>query len=324
MTRILKALGIGILCLVVAAIAIGPLASWFRETESLANARPDQGQVAQTRDGQIFFQIHGDEGPLVILAHGSGAWSQFWEGSFDALTGNGFRVVAFDMPPMGFSGPAEGNDYGRRAQADRIADLVDHLGEAPILVGHSFGAGPMVEFAFQSPDKVAGLVIVDGALAVGSHETPKDLPAVLKPLPVRTSLLSTTATNPMLTRTLLGQFVYRKDAITDRHIEVLQQPLTLKGATGDLGHWMPSLLVPPLDALSTRQENYKAFTKSAHIIWGDKDTVTPLDQGREIHDLLPNSSLTILQDIGHIPHVEDPAVFNAALISALSKMASTD
>ena len=315
---------VGALCLVVllvvAVVAVGPGATWVRETETLAQARPMYGHVIQTRDGELFYQQHGTVGPIVVMAHGSGAWSQFWESAFEPLVAAGYRVVAFDMPPMGYSGPAKNNEYGRVEQANRISDLIASLGEKPILVGHSFGAGPMVEVAFQSPDRIQGLVIVNGALGLHGHVSPGQLPAPLRPLGVRKGLVSLTATNPLLTRTLLKQMVYRKEAVTDRHIEILQAPLVVNGATRDASYWLPSLLVAPTDALSTRAESYAHFQRPTHLIWGDKDTVTPLSQAEAIHALLPNSELTVLPDVGHIPHVEAPALLNAALIKALNDM----
>ena len=74
------------------------------------------------------------------------------------------------------------------------------------------------------------------------------------------------------------------------------------------------------DALSTRPEAYAAFSQPTHIIWGEEDTVTPLSQAVEIDGLIPNSELTILSEIGHIPHIEDPETLNSALIEALSKI----
>ena len=56
------------------------------------------------------------------------------------------------------------------------------------------------------------------------------------------------------------------------------------------------------------------------MIWGDKDTLTPLAQGRDIQSLIQNASLEVLPGLGHIPQIEDPAVFAAALVTALRGM----
>lgn len=299
---------------------IGPVASHLRENETIEAARPEYGHIIKTRDGALYYQQHGDVGPIVIVAHGSGAWSQFWEGSFRPLVAAGFRVVAFDMPPMGYSGPAKDHNYDRVAQAQRVEDLIHHLGAKPILVGHSFGAGPMVEAAFRNPDRVTGLIIIDGALSLNAHESPTSMPFFLQPLWFRQIVVSLTGTNPMLTRTFLKQLVYRQNAITDRHIDILQQPQSIHGTTENISHWLESLLVTPDNALSIRSNAYESFPLPTHIIWGQEDTVTPLSQAQAIHQLLPHSTLTTLTKIGHIPHIEDPDAFNTALITALKQL----
>ena len=56
------------------------------------------------------------------------------------------------------------------------------------------------------------------------------------------------------------------------------------------------------------------------ILWGDKDTVTPVEQANDLKALIPQASLTWLPDLGHIPQIEDPAFFNEALLKALAKL----
>ena len=55
------------------------------------------------------------------------------------------------------------------------------------------------------------------------------------------------------------------------------------------------------------------------ILWGDQDHVTPVDQARDLQTLIPRASLTLLPGLGHIPQIEDPTLFNEALLKALAK-----
>jgi pimeloyl-ACP methyl ester carboxylesterase len=56
------------------------------------------------------------------------------------------------------------------------------------------------------------------------------------------------------------------------------------------------------------------------IIWGDKDSVTPLWQGEKLNKIIPNSSLSVLKGLGHIPQIEDPVQFNNSLIPFLERV----
>ena len=56
------------------------------------------------------------------------------------------------------------------------------------------------------------------------------------------------------------------------------------------------------------------------MLWGDEDSITPLEQAHDLQTLLPQATLTILPELGHIPQIEDPDAFNAALLMALGKL----
>ncbi|MEO3414336.1 alpha/beta hydrolase [Roseovarius sp. CAU 1744] len=294
-------------------------AAMLRETQSAAEARPESGRMIQTAMGAIYVQEAGPEGgPPLLLAHGTAAWSGLWAETMAALAGQGYRVIAFDMPPFGFSERDAAGDYGRRTQARRILTLTEALQTRPTLIAHSFGAAPAAEAVMIDQDAFAGLVMIDGALGLNSHLTPKPLPVPLRPPWLRRTLVSLTGTNPLLTGTLLAQLLYVKDAATDELIAILQRPMVIEGSTAAFADWLPSLLVPPTDALSTRPENYRALGLPTRLIWGDRDTVTPPEQATELAALIGQGPPLMLTDVGHIPQIEAPGAFQALLFSVLS------
>ncbi len=63
---------------------------------------------------------------------------------------------------------------------------------------------------------------------------------------------------------------------------------------------------------------WRAFQLSVALIWGDQDSVTPLAQDEEFAALIPGATLTVLKDVGQIPHLEAPDQFSEALQKALS------
>jgi len=255
----------------------------------------------------------------VLLVHGSVGWSRFWFETSDALAKAGYRAIAFDLSPMGYSERDPAGDYSRATQAARINALVDAMGIKPVLVAHSFGAGPATEAVMLQQEKYAGFVIVDGAIGVGSHEDARTLPLPLRATLIREAAVSATITNPLLLKPLVQMFLHKKDAATDTYMQLLKRPFTLDGTTSELAQWLPTLLVPPTDALSTRRDSYAAITLPTGIIWGEEDTATPPSQGRELHALIPGSTLVMLPGLGHIPQIEDPAAFQKALLDLLGQ-----
>ncbi|MEO0751209.1 MAG: alpha/beta hydrolase [Pseudomonadota bacterium] len=310
----------GVLACAVLALAMG--AAVLREGETRADSLPSEGRLVATPEGTIFALEAGpDDGPPLLFAHGTAAWSGLWAPVLEATGADGWRAVAFDMPPFGFSDHAQDRIYSRPRQAERILALVETMQIKPIFVAHSVGAGPAVEAVMQNQDAFAGLIVVAGALALGRHEGEARLPLPLQPEPIRKAATALTMTNPWLTRRFLSGFVHRKEAVTDARVALLQRPLRRQGTTRAYADWLPNLLVPPQDARSTRTAEYKALRLPVVYIWGQEDTVTPLAQAQTLAALTPGAQLITLPGVGHIPQIEDTPAFGLALTRALGLIA---
>lgn len=291
-----------------ATLAAGWLVSLGRE----AAAPEPTGRIAETAAGPIHVTEWGAaEAPTVLLLHGTGAWGGLWSGTGEALARAGWRAVAMDLPPFGFTPRTPGMGYARTDQADRVAALAATL-DRPTLVAHSFGAGPGAEAAMRRPELFSGLVIVSGAIGLGAEGEGPDLPAAL-----RLGVSGTAVLNPRLTGPFLRAFTYRDDAATPETIAILRAPLTGKGMTQGVAEWMPSLLGADPEALSHRPESWAALELPTAFIWGDRDDVTPLAQGEALAALVPGAALAVLEEVGHIPQIEAPEAFLDALVAAL-------
>ena len=189
------------------------VAAVFREAKTPAEAAPSTGRFVHAEDVDIFIQEAGPStGPAVLLIHGTGAWSELWRETMAALGQAGFHTMAMDVPPFGYSQKPPNAAYRREDQGKRIVGVINalHLPQV-ILVGHSFGAGPTLETARMAPKNIAKLILVDAAL--GFDASPDTggvgstlLHAVLTIRPIRNILVASSATNPLLTGTLLKQY----------------------------------------------------------------------------------------------------------------------
>lgn len=319
--RLLFRLILVVLLLVIIALTGFRVAAHLRETQDVSFL-PSEMRMLRHPDGDIAMM---ELGPLrtsdlpqsVLLIHGSVGYSLTWWDTAYALAQEGYAPIAIDLPPMGFSQREQDGDYGRAATAMRILRVVDQLDIRPHLVAHSFGAGAAVEAVMRSPDSFASLTIVAGALPL---DPPADaaLPTVLRPLWLREIFVSATITNPLASRPMLQHFLYRDDTATGEVLEILRRPARQVGATPALARWLPNGLVPPVGLASTQPAAFSALDLPVTIIWGAQDTTTPLAEGENLHALIPGSTLTILPDVGHIPMIEDPSAFDAALLAALA------
>ena len=312
-----------------AAALLGGLRYAASRHEAAEVARPAEGRMVPVPGGGIYVQIHGAEGaPPVLLVHGTAAWSGFWASVGAELGRSGHRVIAVDLPPFGFSDRRADDLYTRRAQGDRLAALISALGLArAVIVGHSFGAGPVVETALRHPDKVSGLVLVDGALGLpdAGADYPEDNPvlsaALHQPL-IAETFVAASMTNSGLTHYLLAGLLNRKEAASERQIDILRLPMARPGTTPAFARWLPELVFPDRDALSAAPQSYARMNIPTALIWGREDSVTPLAQGERLRGLIPGATLDVIDGAGHIPHIEDEAAFLALLKKRLGEMAA--
>jgi pimeloyl-ACP methyl ester carboxylesterase len=314
----------GLFCLTLAGFR--GAAAW-RETESAEALAPKNGQFVETRTGRVFIQDSGPrDGIPVILIHGTAAWSEFWRGTIDHLNSQRYRVIAIDLPPFGFSDRSLNADYSRAALTERIIGALDALKiDKALFVGHSFGAGATVETVMRHPARVRGLILVAGALNLPEPNQPiPPAPAAIMGflnLPVLPEvLIATTATNPMLSRQLLGTMIARQEAATPELAAVLQRPMRRRGTTREFAIWAKAFLTPDLTAQSMQPDAYKLISAKTRLIWGDLDTLTPLPQGRRLEALIPGSSLSLMPGVGHIPQIEGPENFRQLLIQLLREV----
>jgi pimeloyl-ACP methyl ester carboxylesterase len=102
--------------------------------------------------------------PAVLFLSGGFGTVQNWKGVLDHLGGK-YRTVRFDARARGKSGTS--SDYSAQGAVDDVGSVIDATGvERPILVGWSYGATIAMRFATQHPERVSGLVLIDGAYPI--------------------------------------------------------------------------------------------------------------------------------------------------------------
>ena len=337
------AYSLGALLLAVALVLTGfRIAAARRETLSRHEAAPSAGRFVRAADVELFVQEEGPAtGPPVVFIHGTGAWSEIWRGTMHALAGAGFRAIALDMPPFGYSTRPASADYGDDAQARRILGALDALQlQRVTLVGHSFGGRPTMQATFMAPQRVERLVWGDAALdrrrgwgeggmggcgtaaapSTKASETtgPWIVRAVLGVPPVRNAVVSATLSNPRMTGWLLAKLVSNREAaVTPERVAIMQRPFALEGWTSGLGAWLEPFATTRTSSMATDRARYGTLAIPTMVLWGAKDSLTPIAQGQDLARLIPGARLEVLPMAGHIPAIEDERSFDAALLEFL-------
>jgi pimeloyl-ACP methyl ester carboxylesterase len=310
--------GAGLLVLVILLILLAlRLAAWSRES---AVPPPPATAWYATPLGRVAAQVSGPpDGPPIVIVHGTAAWSGFWTDVAGHFAARGWRVVAVDLPPFGWSDRDPKARYARGHQAERLSGVVAAQGRPAVVLGHSFGGGPVTELALRHPDRLRGIVLVDAALGQLDPAGEAGAAKVLRTRPIAELATSATVTNPAALGPLLRSMIARKDQAR-RWLPVLRAPMRREGSTTAYASWLPNLFTRHDGALSRRSAELSRIRVPVALIWGEADTVTPLDRGRRIAQLTRARSLAVLPGVGHIPHIEHPEAFIRALDQALASL----
>jgi pimeloyl-ACP methyl ester carboxylesterase len=326
--RIMKCISLALLVLLFV-IAGWILGSRLRidhvERLSHKEAAPPNGRWIMAHDVNMYLQEFGPlDGKVLVLVHGTGAWSGTWSSNIPAMVQAGYRVIAIDLPPFGFTEHAPMVDYSRRAQAKRILSVIENLNITSVtLLAHSFGGGPAAEALMMDSKRISHLVLVDAAIGLQMDASKQcGLPALPIKLiawrPLRTALISAVGTNPLFSEFLLRQFVARKEVVTPARTAIYQAPFATKDFTASLGDWAWQFATGCEDQKSVTPQGFKNLDVPVTLIWGDEDTITPLAQGQQLQKLIARSRLTVLKAVGHIPQIENVTLFNTRIVEALS------
>ena len=303
--------------LVLLLLAFRVAAAWREDDE----VRPAESQLVPTPLGGVAALVEGPaDGPSILLVHGTAGWSGFWSRVSEHLAARGWRVIAIDLPPFGYSDRDPRARYDRASQAARLAAVLARTAGRPaVVVGHSFGAGAATELALRAPGRVRALVLVDAAL--GEIDPPSAAPGLAQRALgtgwIAQPVTSASVTNPLATGTLLRSMLARKDA-ADAWIPIIQQPMLRPGTTAGYAAWLPALFTADDGGWSRRSDRLARIAMPVELIWGEADTVTPIAQGERLAGLLRARALRRLPGVGHIPHIEDEAGFLAALDAAIA------
>lgn len=276
---------------------------------------PD-GAFITLQNVDIYYEDKGDsDAPVVILVHGLFGSTETWRYNADAIVDAGYRVITFDRPGFGLSDKPDSFNYSVSNQADLTAQLMNALEiERAVMVGHSAGGNVMAHFAIRHPQRVEKLILVDAAVLTGGP--PAFVGGFLRFPPIwRWGRIGVQSifTRQQLENSLASFYVdasFLTEADYDAYWRAFQTPnwdIGLLGLTRDSAGNVLSR-----EAITTIQAD-------TVLIWGDKDTVTPVADGETLASLIPDSQLIFIPNTGHQPFEETPDEFNQILLSILEE-----
>jgi 4,5:9,10-diseco-3-hydroxy-5,9,17-trioxoandrosta-1(10),2-diene-4-oate hydrolase len=263
-------------------------------------------------DGLAIRYLAAGEGPPLVLLHGAGDNSLDWRWVLPALARK-HRVYAPDLPGSPDSARPAAN-YSPAFFERFVASFVDALGIGrATFVGNSLGGLVAFRLALSEPTRVTALVLVDSAgfgSAVNLAFTTVNVPLLGEAaIPFwrtsvgayqrawgRTALLFALPPGSVPREWLAEQCrLARSPDYLEAHLTVLCALVDPGGQREVLVDRLPLLEIPTL------------------VVWGARDRVFPESQAKDAAARLRRGSLAVIPDCGHLPHVECPDRFVAAL-----------
>jgi pimeloyl-ACP methyl ester carboxylesterase len=261
-----------------------------------------KGQLVHLRD-EGPRHTGADSPPPIVLIHGTSASLHTWEGWVKALKTQR-RVITFDLPGFGLTGPFAGqytpDDYHGDTYARFVLDLLDALQiERAVLGGNSLGGEVAWRTAYAAPQRVAALVLVD---AVGPAFTPIDVPLGFR-----------LARVPVLNR--VSEWALPRELVEKSVASVYGDPARITPALVDR-YYELTLREGNRRALRLRMqglengehaERIATLKQPTLILWGGRDRLIPPPVAQQFKQQIAGSQLVVFDDLGHVPQEEDPA-----------------
>ena len=248
------------------------------------------------------------QGPAVVLIHGLFDSLHTWNAVADALDDHD-RVVRFDLPGHGLTGPDPTGDYSLARQLEVVDALANALGlDRFSLVGNSLGGEIAWNYAGTRPERIDRLVLVDAA-----GQPRKQLPAIVAfaRRPVLGKLLEWCSPRFMVARIAGGAWAPGAevpDSVVERFADLQRHPGNRPAIRRRLEQRSDGPDLSPLARI----------TAPTIVVWGVLDAWIPVENAAAFGRAIRSSTVVKLAGVGHVPQDESPKALLAVITPFLA------
>jgi len=273
-----------VLLLVLAAPALAKPPRWQTLPLPPAMPKPKTTGSVTHKAAKIFYGIHGEGDPVILLHGGMGNGDHF-SSQVTALRAT-FQVIVIDTRGHGRSSLPKGK-LSYHAMAGDVLAVMDKLKlEKAAIVGWSDGGAIGLDLAILNPDRVAKLFIIGT-----NYDAKGSKPRRGKP--------PSAAFN-----------AYAAKCRAD-HVRLGNKP---KSFAAQIAAMLPVWRNPG----GFTKEQIKTIQAPTMVALGDHDEIIELAQIEEMSTLIPKGQLTVFKDTSHFAMWQDPTTFNKVLLEFLT------
>jgi pimeloyl-ACP methyl ester carboxylesterase len=267
--------------------------------------------TAVTLNGRAMtYDDRGESVDVMVLVHGHPFNRSMWAPQVAALTSAGWRTIVPDLRGYGDSEVVPGVTTLETFARD-IEALIDHLGVARVVLGGlSMGGQIVMECARLFPERLRGIVLAATFPQADTEEGKQRRRAMAARL--RAEGMDGYATE-VLSKMLAPRSMAALPAVAADVLAMMRATAPDGAAAALLGRAER----PPYDPVLA------GVRVPALVVVGDEDAFTSRADAELMHRLLTASDLVWMEGVGHMPNLERPDAFNAALIAFAERVRRT-
>jgi pimeloyl-ACP methyl ester carboxylesterase len=256
--------------------------------------------------------VKAGSGPALLLLHGLGCDHRTWLPVLDSLSRR-YTVIAPDLLGHGSSDKPRA-DYSVGGFANGMRDLLTVLGvDRVTVVGHSFGGGVAMQFAYQFPERTERLVLV-GSGGLGPEVSPAIRAITTTGFHQVMGLLTMPGVRQVgvaglraLSRTGLKEF-RDFDEVAEIY-ESFRDP----AARAAIRHVVRAVVDWQGQIVTMADRAYLTDAMPMCVIWGEEDRVIPVSHAARASEMAPKAHVEVIPNAGHFPHKDHPERFAKVL-----------
>ena len=263
-----------------------------------------------------YLTIHGHRrafvkvgrGPALLLLHGLGCDHTTWLPVIATLSRR-FTVIAPDLLGHGRSAKPRA-DYSLGGYANGMRDLLTVLGiDKVTVVGHSFGGGVAMQFAYQFPERTERMVLVAPG-GLGPEVTPAIRAVTLPGFHQAMGLLTLPGVRQVTQTTLRALAASGVSVARD-----LDEVADIVGSFRDpkarsaIRHVVSAVVDWRGQIVTMVDRAYLTEAMPMCVIWGTDDSVIPVRHAGIVAELAPGATVELIPNAGHFPHKDHPQRF---------------
>ena len=246
---------------------------------------------------RINYKITGDGADTAVMLQGWGTTMELYDTVASSINDR-YRFIQLDLP--GFGGSEEPHEPWNVSRfSDFFCDFLKALGvESAVLIGHSYGGRMIIDLASREsiPFEIKSIVLIDSAGIMPKRSAKQKARIRIY------KMIKKVADVQLIYKLfpdIIDEWRSRQGSADYRAASPMMRQCLVMAVNEDMTDRLPLIKQDVL------------------LIWGDKDTATPISDAKKMEELIPKAGLCVLEGCGHYSYLEKPAQFLGIMRSFL-------